>query len=78
MKSILRLILPLCTTALGVAALAKTNPAQQELLVDDDNIIAKQGTRVPGHNDAFYDVVPKEDQLYRIEGLEIAPTPFST
>ncbi|KAL3486567.1 hypothetical protein BJX62DRAFT_215163 [Aspergillus germanicus] len=78
MKTILRLILPICTAALGVAGLAKTNPAQQELLVGEDNIIAKQGNRVPGHNDASYDVVRKEDQLYRIEGLEIAPTPFST
>ncbi|KAL3447268.1 hypothetical protein BJX65DRAFT_308326 [Aspergillus insuetus] len=77
MKSILRLILPLCTAALA-AALAKTNPAQQDLLVGEDNIITEQDNRVPGHNDASYDIVPKEDQLYRIEGLEIAPTPFFT
>lgn len=32
--------------------------------------------KVPGHNDAIYDTVPKEDQILDIEFLEIAPTPI--
>ncbi|KAL2856116.1 hypothetical protein BJX68DRAFT_230012 [Aspergillus pseudodeflectus] len=73
MKSILWLILPFCTTALVV--LAKTNPAQQELLVSED-MMAQHDNRIPGHNDAIYDVVPKEEQVLKIQFLEIAPTPI--
>ncbi|KAE8366903.1 hypothetical protein BDV27DRAFT_84703 [Aspergillus caelatus] len=73
MKSILPQILSLCTAAF--AALAKTNPTQQELLVGED-IMAQQDNRVPGHNDASYDVVPKDDQIFKIEFVEIAPTPI--
>lgn len=72
MKPILLQFLPLCTVA--VAIFGKTNPAQQELLVGEDVMV--QQTKVPGHNDAVYDIVPKEDQLYSIESLEIAPTPI--
>jgi hypothetical protein len=43
------------------------------LLVGEDVMV--QQTKVSGHNDAVYDIVPKEDQLYSIESLEIAPTP---
>jgi hypothetical protein len=73
MKSILWPILPFCTTALVV--LAKTNPAQQELLVSED-MMAQHDNRIPGHNDAIYDVVPKEEQVLKIQFLEIAPTPI--
>ncbi|KAK3314055.1 hypothetical protein B0H66DRAFT_607300 [Apodospora peruviana] len=31
---------------------------------------------VPGHNDAFYGPVPKQDQLFIVDYLEIAPTPI--
>jgi hypothetical protein len=72
MKSILPQFLPLCTAALAV--LVMTNPAQQELLVREDVMI--QQDKVPGHNDAVYDIVPKEDQILKIEFLEIAPTPI--
>ncbi|KAL4742402.1 hypothetical protein BDV11DRAFT_211427 [Aspergillus similis] len=72
MKGILLQLLLLCTAVL--AAVSKTYPAEQELLVGEDVMV--QQTKVPGHNDAVYGVVPKEDQLYRIESLEIAPTPF--
>lgn len=67
MKSMLPQILSLCTAAL--AALAKTNPPQQSIMAQQDN-------RVPGHNDAIYDTVPKDDQIFKIEFLEIAPTPI--
>ncbi|KAJ6073325.1 hypothetical protein N7467_011410 [Penicillium canescens] len=72
MKSILPQFLSLCTAALAV--LSKTNPAQQELLVREDVMV--QQDKVPGHNDAIYDIVPKEDQILKIEFLEIAPTPI--
>ncbi|PYH30439.1 uncharacterized protein BO87DRAFT_400472 [Aspergillus neoniger CBS 115656] len=73
MKSIIRQILSFCTATL--AALAKTNPTQQELLVSED-IMAQQDNMVPGHNNAIYDTVPKDDQIFKIEFLEIAPTPI--
>ncbi|KAE8326731.1 hypothetical protein BDV39DRAFT_176514 [Aspergillus sergii] len=39
-------------------------------------MMAQQDNRVPGHNDAIYDTVPKDDQIFKIEFLEIAPTPI--
>lgn len=38
--------------------------------------MAQQDNRIPGHNDAIYDTVPKDDQIFKIEFLEIAPTPI--
>lgn len=38
--------------------------------------MAQHDHRIPGHNDAIYDVVAKEDQALKIEFLEIAPTPI--
>lgn len=32
--------------------------------------------RVPGHNDAFYGPVPKAEQIFDIEFLEVAPSPI--
>jgi hypothetical protein len=32
--------------------------------------------KVGGHNDAIYGPVPKKDQLFNVEFLEIAPTPI--
>ena len=72
MKSILLQFLSLYTAALAV--LGKTNPIQQELLVREDGMV--QQDKVPGHNDAIYDIVPKEDQILKIEFLEVAPTPI--
>jgi hypothetical protein len=64
--------LSLCTAALAVLVNAK--PAQQKSLVGVD-IMFKQD-KVPGHSDALYDPVPKEDQLFSVEFLEVAPTPI--
>jgi hypothetical protein len=46
----------------------------QKLLVCKDVMVEQD--KVPGHNDAIYDTVPKEDQILNIEFLEIAPTPI--
>ncbi|KAL4965979.1 uncharacterized protein BDV14DRAFT_171876 [Aspergillus stella-maris] len=40
--------------------------------------MAQQGNKVPGNNDAVYANVPKEDQLFKVEFLEVAPTPIPT
>jgi hypothetical protein len=72
MKSILPQFLSLCTAA--IAVLGKTNLAQQELLVGE-NVMVQQ-TKVFGHNDTVYDIVPEKHQLYNIQFFEIAPTPF--
>ncbi|KAJ5365995.1 hypothetical protein N7517_008881 [Penicillium concentricum] len=34
-----------------------------------------QQDKVPGHNDAIYDIVLEEDQILKMDFLEIAPTP---
>jgi hypothetical protein len=75
MKSILPQFLSLCTAALTV--LSKPIQAQQQVLVGED-IMAQQGNKVPGNNDAVYAVVPEEDQLFKVEFLEVAPTPIPT
>ncbi|KAJ5174821.1 uncharacterized protein N7482_000698 [Penicillium canariense] len=62
----------LCAATLAV--LRNTNPAQQQSLLGVE-VMVKQD-KVPGHNDAIYDTVPKEDQLLYVEFLEIAPTPI--
>jgi hypothetical protein len=72
MKSILPQFLSFCIAALAI--LAKTNSPHQKLLVGED-VMVKQD-KVPGHNDAIYDAVPKKDQIFSIEFLEIAPTPI--
>ncbi|KAL4909360.1 hypothetical protein BDW74DRAFT_146434 [Aspergillus multicolor] len=79
MKPLLPELLSLCTAALAVHATSAS--AQQSPLVDKNNI-AKQDkpvpVPVPGHNDAIYDTIPKEEQLYSIEWFEMAPTPIET
>lgn len=72
MKSIPPHFLSLYTAALAV--LAKINSAQQEVLISE-NIMAQQD-KIPGHNNAVYDIVPKEDQIFSVEFLEIVPTPI--
>ncbi|KAE8406744.1 hypothetical protein BDV37DRAFT_291865 [Aspergillus pseudonomiae] len=72
MKSILPHFLSLYTAALAV--LAKIYSAQQEVLISED--IMAQQDKIPGHNNAVYDIVPKEDQIFSVEFLEIAPTPI--
>lgn len=74
MKSILPQFLSLYTAALTV--LSKPIQAQQHVLGED--IMAQQGNKVPGNNDAVYAVVPEEDQLFKVEFLEVAPTPVPT
>ncbi|KAG2414461.1 hypothetical protein HFD88_003652 [Aspergillus terreus] len=73
MESILPHILSLCIVALA-AHIATTNPTQQELLISED-VMAQQDDGVPGHNEAIYDAVPKDNQIFKMEFLEIAPTP---
>lgn len=72
LKSTFGQLLFLCTAA--VAVLGNTQFALQKSLVGVE-IMDKQD-KVPGHNEAIFDTVPKEDQLLHIDFLEIAPTPI--
>jgi len=72
MKSTFQHVLTLCVTVLAINSHAK--PSQQKSLVNVD--IMGEQDKVPGHNDAIYSPVPKEDQLFDVEFLEIAPTPI--
>lgn len=71
MSTVLHL-LPLFIAAL--AALSDAKPTQQKPLVGVDTMA--QRDRVPGHSNALYGPVPKENQLLDIEFLEVAPTPI--
>ncbi|KAF9891145.1 hypothetical protein FE257_005081 [Aspergillus nanangensis] len=64
MKSILPHFLTVCAAALAIT--------QQPLMAQENRLQVP----VPGHNAAVYDAVPKEDQIFQIEYLEIAPTPI--
>jgi hypothetical protein len=72
LKSTFRPLLLLCTIALAV--LGHNQLAQQQSLVGVDIMVEQD--KVRGHNDAVYDTVPKEDQLFHVQFLEIAPTPI--
>ncbi|RAH41796.1 uncharacterized protein BO95DRAFT_372408 [Aspergillus brunneoviolaceus CBS 621.78] len=72
MKSNITHWLCLCVAVLVIQSIAK--PVQQKPLVGVDVMV--QEDKIPGHNDATYDIVPKEDQLLNVEFLEVAPTPI--
>ncbi|PYI28476.1 hypothetical protein BP00DRAFT_438396 [Aspergillus indologenus CBS 114.80] len=72
MKSLLPPILSLCTAVFVLSF--KPEPTQQKLLISED-LMADD--RVSGHNNAVYDAVPKNEQIFKIEFLEIAPSPIS-
>nr|POF17826.1 hypothetical protein CFP56_13238 [Quercus suber] len=52
-------------------------PDKQQPLVNVSNMEAT-ALRVPGSNNATYGPIPKTNQIFGIETLEIAPTPFVT
>ena len=68
MKSTFLHFLYLCAATLTVLVNAK--PTQQKSLVGVD-VMSKQD-KVTRHSDAIYDPMPKEDQLFKVEFLEIA------
>lgn len=72
MKLILPQVLTICAAALATAS--PTKFTEQQLLVGVD--IMTEQDKVPGHNNATYGPVPKEDQLLDVTFLEIAPTPI--
>jgi hypothetical protein len=60
--------------AVALATSSHAKPSQQKSLFSVD--IMAERDKVRGHNDAIYSPVPKEDQLFGVEFLEIAPTPI--
>ncbi|KAL4874380.1 hypothetical protein BJY04DRAFT_226127 [Aspergillus karnatakaensis] len=75
MRLIFPHLLAVCTVA-TLTMLATTEPTQQPMRASEDTIAREDSFPVPGHNNAFYDAVPKEEQVFEIEFLEIAPTPI--
>lgn len=59
-----------------VAFLVGAQVGQQEPLLSNKIMAQPKVDKVPGHSDAIYGPVPKEDQIFRVEFLEIAPTPI--
>lgn len=91
MKSLSLLSLPIIAAnfvlQLGIASAHQQQPQQRVLspntgiMGDDksqtqDNSGAVGRVGVPGHNDAFYGPVPKKDQIFVVDYLEIAPSPI--
>jgi hypothetical protein len=64
-----------------LASLSSTSPTRSEhqlpILADDNaNTLPSNSSRVYGNNNATYGPVPRQEQLFQIEYLEIAPSPF--
>lgn len=47
------------------------------LIADTGTMAEAEKIRVCGHNNATYGPVPKDEQLFSVEFLEIAPTPIT-
>jgi hypothetical protein len=79
--NMLRSISWLAATTL-LASLSSTSPTRGEHQLPfsaDDNantLLPSNSSRVYGNNNATYGPVPREEQLFQIEYLEIAPSPF--
>lgn len=78
MKSILRPVHALCAALAALDIVATASPIiQQQPLTQAEAMATPEGAlKVPGHNNATYGPVPKADQLFEIEFLEIAPSPL--
>jgi len=73
-------IFSLCALSLN-AAPASHNNIQHPLAENKPITITMPGAEsskqgIPGHNGAFYGPVPKAEQIFDIEFLEIAPSPI--
>lgn len=58
---------------------ASLTPSEHQLPFLADNnakALPSNSSRVYGNNNATYGPVPREEQLFQIEFLEIAPSPF--
>lgn len=75
MKSLLLKIVTICAT---LAALATTSPSIQQQPLTQVAVMIEpvDMLKVPGNNNATYGPVPKVDQLFQIEFLDIAPSPI--
>ncbi|KAH7327338.1 hypothetical protein BKA65DRAFT_66079 [Rhexocercosporidium sp. MPI-PUGE-AT-0058] len=70
-------LLALYASILAIAT--STHPPQEPLLVADKyTIVDPRVSHVSGHNNATFGPVPKDEQLFVVELLEIAPTPIQT
>jgi len=68
--------LTITTTALATPASHYNDDDIQHPLTETMNEGESSRQRVPGDNDAYYGPVPKTEQIFEIEFLEIAPSPI--
>ena len=65
-----------------LASVSSTSPTRSETQLpfltaaNNADTLSRTFSRVYGSNNATYGPVPKEEQLFQIEFLEIAPSPF--
>ncbi|RYP65460.1 hypothetical protein DL770_008990 [Monosporascus sp. CRB-9-2] len=72
MKSFLLQILTLRAALAAASPIIEQQPlAQFEVTAEPEGAL-----KVPGHNNVTYGPVPKVDQLFQVEFLEIAPSPI--
>ncbi|KAI0190357.1 hypothetical protein EV127DRAFT_365058 [Xylaria flabelliformis] len=81
MKIVLLHLLVLCTVSIRLTAAAVGPPDstfEQQQSLGHTGTMSKpeEKSSVPGHNNVTYGPVPKEDQLFQVELLEIAPSPI--
>lgn len=71
-------LLPILTLCASLASPASSSPiTEQQPLARVEGMAEREGPiKVPGHNSATYGPVPKGDQLFQVEFLEIAPSPI--
>lgn len=77
MKLIVAHVLILCATVLTTANPVQLSSHQVPLAeANGNNMAGAVNDKVPGHSDATYGPVPKKDQIFKVEFLDIAPTPI--
>ena len=64
--------------AVHISAALPFDSARQQQRLDNLEIMAEteQAKKVYGHNNVTYGPVPKEDQLFYVEILDIGPSPI--
>lgn len=62
--------------AICVASLVGAQVGQQESLLSNKIMAQLKVDKVRGHSNAIYGPVPKGDQIFDVEFLEVAPTPI--
>ncbi|KAI0197638.1 hypothetical protein F4808DRAFT_290814 [Astrocystis sublimbata] len=72
------LLTSLCAVSIQLAAARANTITEHQRPLDPIETMgeAQQGPNIPGHNNVTYGSVPREDQLFEIETIDIQPLPI--